>query len=79
MTNGQAICSNTVDAAEENDFEETIEVFLKGAEIVTEPEDLSGREGVHAWENFSKVRRLLVVQDLESCGSNFKIYSLADW
>ena len=38
---------HTVDAAEENDFEETIEVFLKGAEIVTEPEDLSGREGVY--------------------------------
>ena len=36
-----------LDATEENDFKDTIEVFLKGAETVVEPADLSDREGVY--------------------------------
>ena len=36
-----------LDATEENDFKDTIEVFLKDAEIVVESEDLSNREGVY--------------------------------
>ena len=34
-------------ATEENDFENTIEVFLKGTEMVVEAEDRSNREGVY--------------------------------
>ena len=66
-----------LDATEENDFENTIEVFLKGTVMVVETEDRSDRESV-SWENFSKVRRLLVVQHLESSGSNFELNSLAN-
>ena len=36
-----------LDATEEKDFKDTIEIFLKGAEIVVEPEDLSHREEVY--------------------------------
>ena len=34
-----------LDATEENDFENTIEVILKGTEMVVEAEDRSDREG----------------------------------
>jgi hypothetical protein len=36
-----------LEATEENDFKDTIEVFLRGAEIVVEPKDLSDREGAY--------------------------------
>ena len=36
-----------LDATEENDFENAIEVFLKGAEMIVEAEDRSDREGVY--------------------------------
>ena len=36
-----------LDATEENDFENTIEVFLKGTEMVVEAEDRSNRAGVY--------------------------------
>ena len=36
-----------LDATEENDFENTIEVFLKGTEMVVEAEDRSDRQGVY--------------------------------
>ena len=36
-----------LDATEENDFENTIEVFLKGTEMVGEAEDRSDRKGVY--------------------------------
>ena len=36
-----------LDATEENDFENTIEVFLRGTEKVVEAEDRSDREGVY--------------------------------
>ena len=36
-----------LDATEENNFENTIEVSLKGTEMVVEAEDRSDREGVY--------------------------------
>ena len=36
-----------LDATEENDFENTIEVFLRATEMVLEAEDRSDREGVY--------------------------------
>ena len=37
----------TRDAVEEKDFEVAIDVFLNGADMVMEEEDLSAREGVY--------------------------------
>ena len=36
-----------LEATQDNDFKDTIEVFLKDTEILLEPEDLSDREGVY--------------------------------
>ena len=36
-----------LDATEENEFENTIKVFLKGTEMVVEAEDQRDREGVY--------------------------------
>ena len=36
-----------LDSTEENDFENTIKVFLKGTEMEVEAEDQSDREGVY--------------------------------
>ena len=47
MTNDRAICSKKLDATAKNDFENTIEVFLKGTERVVEAGDQSDREGVY--------------------------------
>ena len=52
----------------------TIKVFLEGTEMVIEAVDRSDHEGVY----FHKVRRLLVVQNLESSGSNWEIYLVAN-
>ena len=38
-----------------NDFENTIEVFLKGTEMVVEAEDRSDREGVYL-EKFCNIK-----------------------
>ena len=47
MTNDRVICSKKLDATEEHDFVNTIEVFLKGTKRVVEAEDHSDREGVY--------------------------------
>ena len=39
-----------LDATEENDFKNTIEVLLKGTELVVEAEDRIDREGVYLWK-----------------------------
>ena len=47
-----------LDATEENDFKGTIEVFLKGAEVVVEAEDLSNREGVY----FGRISKSSIIE-----------------
>ena len=65
-----------LELAEENDFENTIEVFLKRTEMVVEVEDRSDREGMYLkiWVKFSKVRMPLILQHLESSDNNFELY-----
>ena len=64
-----------LDATEENDFENTIEVFLKGTEMVVEAEDRSDREAVYLGilGEFQQGKKAV-----ESSGSNFELYSLAN-
>ena len=60
-------------------FENTIEVFLKGTEVVVEAENWSRKSKwlwrSVSWEHFLKVRRLFVVQHLESSGNNFELFA----
>ena len=52
-----------LDAAEENDFEVIIEVFRKGTDFVMKVEDWNDHI---FWENFSKVQKLVVVQNFKA-------------
>ena len=45
-----------LDATEEDDFENTITVFLKGTEMVVEAEDWSDREGMYLAKNIPALR-----------------------